>query len=86
MVCIKIHNVLREREAKPLRDLLHDQTYMKLQVTVCPVGGSCAINVETHDPDITEAELTSMVLGLLSHQIIRARRANEFDRESSDLF
>jgi hypothetical protein len=81
MARVKIHNVSHERDAKPLRDLLQGKSCMKLEVLACPVGGSFDIHVETLDPNVSEAEVTLMVLGVLSHQVCRASRAVEFNRD-----
>lgn len=71
---IKIHNVIDPKSADPLRDALHGQTYMRLEVLVCPVGGSWDVLVQTRDAEVTEADLTEMVLGVMSHALIWARQ------------
>lgn len=76
MANIKIHNVLQEREAQPLKSVLQGQSYMNLDVQLCPVGGSFDVKVETLNPGVSEAELTEMVLGILAHEICRAGRVS----------
>lgn len=66
---IKITNVTYRERAQPLIDALQDQTYMKLQVQLCPIGGSFDVNVTTMRPDTTEKELTEMVLMVLSNEV-----------------
>lgn len=75
MASIKIHNVSSEASAQPLKAALQGQSYLNLDVQLCPVAGSLDVRVETLDPTATEAELTEMVLGILSHEICRAGRS-----------
>ena len=72
MTSIKIHNVTRREHAQPLIDKLQGETYMNLEVLVCPVGGSFDVLVQTRRPNTTEAELTEMVMGCLAFEICAA--------------
>ncbi len=76
MANIRIHNVTGEASAQPLKAVLQGQTYMNLDVQLCPVQGSVDVRVETLNPDVSEAELTEMVLGILAHEICRAGRVS----------
>jgi hypothetical protein len=73
MPSIKIHNVIKETDAAPLVATLQNQSYMNLDVGLCPALGSLDVYVQTLG-DHTEAELTEMVMGILAHQICRAGR------------
>lgn len=66
---IKINNVAYRERAQPLIDALEGQTYMKLRVELCPVGGSFDVNVTTRRADTSEKELTEMVLMVLSSEV-----------------
>ena len=72
MANIKIHNVSNEAQAAPLQAVLQGQSYLNLDVQLCPAAGSLDVRVETLHPEATEAELTEMVLGILSHHICRS--------------
>lgn len=76
MANIKIHNVPSTVEAAPLIAALQGQSFMNLDVQLCPIGGSFDVHVETLDPNVEEAELTEMVLGILAHEICRAGRVD----------
>jgi hypothetical protein len=79
IVSIKIHNVIRAEEAEPLM-YLKGQSYLNLNVELCPVGGSFDVNVTTLHPKATKAELTAMVLGILAHDRCRNNRVYELEQ------
>lgn len=74
MPSIKIHNVINETEAAPLVATLQNQSYMNLDVQLCPAMGSLDVYVQTLLPKTSKAQLTEMVMGILAHQICRAGR------------
>ena len=71
MASIKLTNVMHASDADPVREALQGKTYMNFNVTVCPVGGSCDVNLETLDDDVSEAELTDMALEVLCGVVLQ---------------
>lgn len=67
-----ITNVTRRNSPRvaKLKKVLQDQTYMKFQVNVCPIGGSCDVIVET-DYDTTDEELKDFLLYVLSEEVCK---------------
>lgn len=65
---IKIDNVPRPEDAAPLETLLNGQTYLDLEVLVCPVGGSCDVLVQSRRK-ISNEELQNTVLNFLASSI-----------------
>lgn len=69
---ITIHNVTRREDAQPLVDALQGESYMNLDVGVCPVGGSFDVTVSTSRPDTSEQDLNGMVMSLLAYKVCEA--------------
>jgi hypothetical protein len=46
-VSMVLNNVIDKKDAEPIVKMLQGKTYMELDVTVCPVGGSFDIVVST---------------------------------------
>lgn len=60
MPSIKIHNVTNETEAAPLVATLQNQSYMNLDVQLCPALGSLDVYVQTLLPKTSKAQLTEI--------------------------
>lgn len=62
---VNVMNVTDRKHAEPIRRALEGQTYMDFRVTVCPVGGSFNVNVET-DYQAPECDIRDFIMGLLA--------------------
>lgn len=62
---VKVHNVAYRDDAEPLMKALHGQSYMNLEVTVAPAGGSFDVWASTSRPNTSKEELREMVMSLL---------------------
>lgn len=65
---VNVMNVTDRKYAEPIRRVLEGQTYMDFRVTVCPVGGSFNVNVET-DYKADESEIRAFIMGLLACEV-----------------
>jgi hypothetical protein len=64
MVCINITSVGKPELAEKFKAAVEGKTFMQFRVTLCPMGGLLAVNVETDYTD-DEGEATGMLLAVL---------------------
>jgi len=86
MAGFKLTNVITQAAADAISEALHGETYMDLQVLLCPAGGSWDVWVETEyfdklDEDDEELshetqteELRDMVIEVMAQTIIKSGR------------
>ncbi|MHC4296457.1 MAG: hypothetical protein ACYS7Y_04080 [Planctomycetota bacterium] len=72
MACCKITNVTSKESQTfiKLKRVLQDKSYMKFQVSACPVGGSFDVMVETAY-DTTDEELKDFLLYILAEEVAK---------------
>jgi hypothetical protein len=63
MTVINLTKVIRPERAEGIKRLLDGRTFMNFRVTVCPIGGEFAVNVETdYDGEEDVKDFLLMVL------------------------
>ena len=65
MTTINVARVINKSRAEKFTQMIEGQSFMNLQVEVCPDGGEFAVNVTTMRPDTTETEVMEMVMGIM---------------------